>query len=367
MIKVLLLGFGKIAYMPYMNFYLDTIKDENVQFELIYWDRDGKSDAKLPGRISKAYKFEAYLEEQFPFKKKLKYFAKYRQFALNILKYNRYDKIIVLHTTPGLTLLDYLVKKYKGRYLLDFRDVSYEYIPVYRKLVGILSQNSAMTFVSSNAFRKFLPSEENVFIIHNYLEDSLNHKMIRKQLAREQNILRVSYWGLVRQVDVNKKFMDALGNDSRFELHYYGRMQQDGRKMEEYAHHKEYTNVYFHGAYMPVERYEFAKNTDLIHNVYDCGYTTGNAMGNKYYDGIIFGIPQICTEGSYMGELVNQVGVGLTINLDDSKMADNIWKYYSSLDWSKFETSCVTELRYVEEQQAIVKRKLVEFIEGNNI
>ena len=365
MIKVLLLGFGKIAYMPYMNFYLDAVKDKKVKFELIYWDRDGRLDAELPSRISKAYKFEAHLEEQLPFKKKIKFFAKYRKFALNVLKHNSYDKIIVLHTTPGLTLLDYLVRKYKGRYLLDFRDVSYEYISVYRKLVGILSRNSAMTFVSSDAFRKFLPTEENIFTIHNYLEDSLNHKMIRKQFPRERNVLRVGYWGLVRQVDINKKLMDVLGNDFRFELHYYGRMQQDGREMEEYAYNKGYRNVFFHGAYMPVERYEFAKETDLIHNVYDCGHTTGNAMGNKYYDGIIFGIPQICTEGSYMGELVNRVGVGLSLNFSDPKIADNIWDYYNKLDWSKFERSCTTDLCLVREQQAIVKNKLINFIGCN--
>lgn len=113
MMKVLLLGFGKIAYMPYMNFYLDTLKEQDIQFELIYWDRDGKPDAEVPQRISKAYKFEEHLEEQLPFKNKLKYFAKYRRFALNVLSNNSYDRIIVLHTTPGLTLLDYLVQKYK--------------------------------------------------------------------------------------------------------------------------------------------------------------------------------------------------------------------------------------------------------------
>ena len=51
--KILLLGFGKIAYMPYMHFYLDTI--EEAEFELIYWDRDGKPDAAVPEKISKAY------------------------------------------------------------------------------------------------------------------------------------------------------------------------------------------------------------------------------------------------------------------------------------------------------------------------
>ena len=362
MIRVLLLGFGKIAYMPYMNFYLDAIKDENVQFELIYWDRDGKPDADLPSRISRAYKFEAHLEEQLPFKKKLKYFARYRKFAMNVLKHNSYNKIIVLHTTPGLTLLDYLVRKYKGRYLLDFRDVSYEYIPGYRKLVGILTRNSAMTFVSSDAFRKFLPTEENIFTIHNYLEDSLNHKMIRKQFPRERNVLRVSYWGLVRQVDINKKLMDALGNDFRFALHYYGRMQQDGREMEEYAYNKEYRNVFFHGAYMPVERYEFAKETDLIHNVYDCGHTTGNAMGNKYYDGIIFGIPQVCTEWSHMGDVISARKVGMVVSLEDNAIADKLWVYYQNMNWSDFETNCTSALDIVLSEQQTDKEQLLRFV-----
>lgn len=362
MIKILLLGFGKIAYMPYMNFYLDAIKDEHIQFELIYWDRDGKPDAEVPCRISRTYKFEAHLEEQLPFKKKLKYFAKYRKFALNVLKHNSYDKIIVMYTTPGLTLLDYLVRKYKRRYLLDFRDVSYEYISIYQKLVSILSQNSAMTFVSSNAFRKFLPSDKSIFTVHNYLEDSLKYKMIRKQSARERKVLRVSYWGLVRQVDVNKKLMDALGNDIRFELHYYGRMQQAGREMEEYAHHKEYTNVYFHGTYMPTERYEFAKNTDLIHNVYDCGYTMGNAMGNKYYDGIIFGIPQICTVGSHMGDVISERKVGMVISLEDKAIADKLWEYYQNINWNDFETNCTSALDRVLIEQQMVKEKLLGFV-----
>lgn len=362
MTQVLLLGFGKIAYMPYMNFYLDTLKEENVRFELIYWDRDGKQDAELPDRISKSYKFEAYLEEQLPFKRKLKYFSKYRKFALNVLKQNTYDRIIVLHTTPGLTLLDYLIRKYKGRYLLDFRDVSYEYISTYRKLVGMLSKSSALTFVSSNAFRKFLPPGENIFTIHNYVEDSLNHKMIRNQLARERQVLRVSYWGLVRQVDVNKKIMNALGNDSRFELHYYGRMQQAGREMEEYAKIENYNNVYFHGPYMPVERYEFAKKTDLIHNIYDCGHTTGNAMGNKYYDGIIFGIPQLCTRGSEMAKLVDEKKLGFIIDVDDPMLANNVWDYYQTCDWCDFCSNCSKTLDVVLEEQKKSAEKLIEFL-----
>ena len=361
--KVLMLGFGKIAYMPYMNFYLDTLATRrDIDFELVYWDRDGKPDAEVPKRISKVYKFEAHLEEQLPFWRKLRFFFMYRHFALKVLNANQYDRIIVLHTTPGLTLMDYLCRNYGGRYVLDFRDISYEYISIYRKLVGMLAKRSAITFVSSDAFRRFLPALDKIYTIHNYLEDSLRHRMLRSKKIRKRDVIRISYWGLVRQVNVNKKLIDALGNDSRFELHYYGRMQKDGRDMMQYAKDCGYTNIYFHGQYMPTERYSFAATTDIIHNVYYLGYTMRNAMGNKYYDGIIFGIPQICTEGSYMAEVSVKRNVGLPILLDDTHLADRIWDYYNQIDWENFEVFCMKAFQVVVEQQRHAKEALLNML-----
>ena len=362
--KILLLGFGKIAYMPYLNFYLDALKAvQNAQIELIYWDRDGKPDAEVPAQISRAYKFEAFLEEQLPFKKKLKFFAKYRAFALKVLRQNRYDRIVVLQNTPGLTLLDYLSLHYKGRYLVDFRDFSYEYIPVYRKLVARLSDKAACTFVSSNAFRKVLSDQTKVYTIHNYLEDSLKHIGLRNAAPRDREVLRVSYWGLVRQVEINKRVMDALGNDPRFELHYYGRMQQDGRDMEEYAQSKRYQNVFFHGPYTPPERYGFAADTEILHNLYDLVHRTANAMGNKVYDGVIFEIPQICTEGSYMGDVITERQVGIEVDPADPRLADRLWDYYQGLDWPAFRKNCETARELVFAEQSAAKQRLMQFFE----
>ncbi len=167
----------------------------------------------------------------------------------------------------------------------------------------------------------------------------------------------------MRQVDVNKSVMDALGNDQRFELHYYGRMQQDGRDMEEYVQNKGYRNIFFHGTYMPADRYEFAVNTDLIHNIYDLGHTTGNAMGNKYYDGVIFEIPQICTDGSHMGDVITERQVGVTIDLSDTKIADKLWDYYHSLDWQIFQQNCNTARELFLSEQDKTKQRLMKFFE----
>lgn len=360
--KVLLLGFGKIAYMPYMSFYLDTFKqNENIEFELIYWDRDGKPDAPIPERVSKAYRFEAYLEEQLPFSKKLKFFAKYRRFALKILKNTNYDRIIVLQATPGLTLLDYLIRRYKGRYLLDFRDLSYENISIYRKLVGLLSENSGMTLISSGAFRKYLPESEKIWMVHNFLEESLLHQGIRERSNRERSVIRISFWGLIRQAEINKALIDALGNDKRFELHYYGRMQQAGREMEHYSRENGYANVFFHGAYMPADRYDFAERTDIIHNIYECDFRTGNATGNKYYDGIIFRIPQICSKGSYMGDIVTEMGVGKAVSMNG--IADELWQYYQTIDWKVFDSKCEEALQSILDEQEETRNQLNVFIQ----
>lgn len=363
--KVLLLGFGKIAYMPYLHLYTDMLK--NADCELVYWDRDGKPDNEPPACICKTYCFASHLEERLPFKKKLVYFWKYRQFVRKILKKNKYEFIYVMHTTPGLTLLDILRREYKGRYSLDFRDISYEYIGFYRKLVGILAKNAKFTFVSSDAFRKFLPPELPIYTVHNYLEDSLNHRDVRTNVSRAVDVIRVSYWGLIRQVNVNKKLIDRLGNDSRFELHYYGRMQQDGRDMEAYAKTRGYSNVFFHGSYMPNDRYAFAAKTDILHNVYDTGHTTGNAMGNKYYDGVIFKLPQICTKGSYMAERIEREGIGLSVDLDDPKLADLIWEYYQGIQWNDFENKCDSVFLRVCNEQTQAKRLLQSILdkEGN--
>ncbi len=364
--RILLLGFGKIAYMPYMNFYLDALKERSdIELDLVYWDRDGKPDTTVPSQIKNIYKYEAYLEEHLPLRKKMVYFINYRLFSIKVLKQNRYDYIILLHTTPGLTVMDYLQKHYKGKYILDFRDISHENISFYRLLVGKLAKNSAFTFVSSNAFRNYLPNMGKIHTIHNYIEDALLHQKIRKIEPRDRNVIRISFWGFVRHVSANKKLIDALGNDRRFELHYFGRMQQEGRELQEHVHKEGYENIFFHGQYMPNERYDFAQRTDLIHNLYDlANKVTTNAMGNKYYDGIIFHIPQICTEGSYMGAIITQQKLGITLNLDDNKISDKLWNYYYSIDWDEFDKSCEAVLNEITKEQYIAKEKLLALV-GN--
>ncbi|PNT91546.1 hypothetical protein [Clostridium thermosuccinogenes] len=341
--KVLLLGFTKISYMPYMHFYIEQLKKCNSEIHLLYWDRDGKPDSDVPSGIT-GYKFSSYVEDSFPIKRKIRSFIKYRRFTLRLLKEQNFDLIIILHSTPGIVLFDTLIREYKNKYILDYRDLTYEDKYIYKKMIHTLVNNSIATFVSSNAYRKYLPDAEKIYTSHNLIIDSIKHRNIRRMNQRNVNPIRIRYWGLIRHKDINMKIIDKLANDARFELHYHGREQETGRLLKNYCIEKGYKNVFFHGEYKPDERYCFIENTDLIHNIYENDIKTRNAMGNKYYDGVTFYIPQLCNEGSFMGEEVKKNGVGITLSLESPNFANEIYHYYRSLDWIKFERCCDSTL-----------------------
>ena len=42
--KILIMGFSKIKYMPYMNFYLENINADKNDVHLLYWNRDLKPE-----------------------------------------------------------------------------------------------------------------------------------------------------------------------------------------------------------------------------------------------------------------------------------------------------------------------------------
>lgn len=353
--KTLIIGFTKIKYMPYLAFYTDCIENsENV--DLLYWDRDNSTDAE-PRNVNQVFKLRYEMSDDIPLVKKLKGFLKFRKFALKVLKKNKYDKIIVLHSTPAILLSDYILKKYAGKYILDYRDVTYERIDAYKKRVGELVLNSYVTFVSSEGFCEFLPETDKIHFSHNIQSSALNYRGARDNEPRIQNPLRISFWGLIRQTEINKKIITALKNDDRFQLHYYGREQQQAKELKQFCENENVENVFFHGEYLPEDRFNFISKTDIIHNMYEHGKTEGLAMGNKYYDGIVFRIPLLCSENSHMGRRVSEEKTGFVCNPDSESFKDEILNYYNTMDWQEFGGFCEDALENV----------LKEYYDGNKI
>lgn len=340
------MGFTKLAYMPYVYFYLEKLTKYNNEIHLLYWNRDEKEDVSLPFQIT-LHEFRFYQEDEVPKLKKIKSFIKYRQYAKQLLLNNKFDLVVVLHTIPGVLLYDILKKSYYARYILDYRDVTFENIKIYKKVIHKLVENAAATFVSSDAFRIYLPNKDSIYTSHNILIDSLANRDVRRYQSRKIKPIRIRFWGFIRHEDINKSIIAGLANDSRFELHYHGREQETAQSLKNYCQELNTRNIFFHGPYRPEERYNFAKETDLLHNIYENDSQTINAMGNKFYDGLIFYIPQLCNMGSYMGKQVTKAKIGFECHPYSHSFADALFNYYNSISWPNFEENCDSRLNEI--------------------
>lgn len=346
--KILIMGFTKIKYMPYLNFYLDSIDAGTNEVHVLYWNRDLKEEKleRLSGCV--LHEFRCYQEDDVPKFQKIKSFLSYRSYVKRILEQERFDRIFVLHSLPGVLVADHLIKKYSDRYVLDYRDSTYEGFRPFRNLIGRLVENSVATFVSSRGFMCYMPEQfkDKIYVSHNLLMDSLSHRDERTSNAVSSDKIRIAFWGFVRHVEINKVIIEKIAKDDRFELHYYGREQQQAVLLKKYAMEIGARNVFFHGEYLPEDRYRFVRSTDLIHNIYDDG-NMRLAMANKYYDGIIFRIPQLCMQDSYMAKRATQTGTGFSVNPMDENFTDQIYAVYMKLNAEEFAHHCDLELQQV--------------------
>lgn len=343
--KILVMGFTKIKYMPYMNFYLENIDRDSNDVHVLYWNRDLQlENVSSLGGVT-LHEFYRKQDDDVAKISKIGSFIRYSRYVRKVICQEKFDFIIVLHSLPGVLIQDVLLKKYKGRFIFDYRDSTYESIPPFKKLVGRLVEASCVTFVSSDAFRRFLPEEceKKIFTSHNLLMDSLKHRAEKAKYGTNSGKIRIAFWGFIRHEEINREIIKKIALDSRFELHYYGREQQVALNLKTYVKEICAKNVFFHGEYKPEDRYEFVQNTDIIHNIYKDANTM-LAMGNKYYDGLIFKIPQLCMKGSFMGERASNAKIGLECSPYSERFLDDVQAYIEDLDYEEFCDNCEKEL-----------------------
>lgn len=344
--KILIVGFTKIKYMPYAKFYLDEVCYEKNEVHLITWNRDCAEDIKLSYNVN-IHQFNRFQQDEVKKIKKIMNFIRFRNYAKRIIKNEKFDLLIILHTIPGVLIYDIIKKKYKKHYILDYRDVTFEKFYLYKKIIDKMVINSVATFISSDAFRKILPNCDNIYTTHNLMIESLQHRNVKLGLMQKKLPIKIGFWGFIRHYNINLQIIKKLANDERFELHYYGREQETAYRLKQYCAMNNIKNVFFHGEYNPQDRYDFIKNIDIIHNVYENDGTTDYALGNKFYDGIIFYIPQICNENSYMGEIVEKYKVGCTCDPNNQSFLKDIYNYFQNINYEEFKIYCDIALKII--------------------
>lgn len=306
--------FNSLRYAQFIYKYTKILDKENIEYEVVYWNREGDSIAQDKNWIS----YEKRINTFQPFYKKIFSFISFTCFMYKTILNKKYDKLIILTTQTAIPLFPLLMSKYRNKYIYDYRDITYENIGIYKFMVNKLIDTSCFTAISSRGFidSKFLDSHNGKYVIsHNCRNlDLLNLK------RKPSNKIRIVYWGQVRQVQFNKKICDLFGNDDRFQIIYHGAGFHD--ELKKYIEIKKYKNIHITGAYYLHEIESFAENTDYILNMYENDKQQKPAMTVKFYDALKYGLPMLVTKGSYMSKIVDEYNLGLSIDLDERNVKD---------------------------------------------
>lgn len=355
-----IVGFGNLNIMQYLLKYTLILDEQGIDYDVIYWNRSGTNEPiNFNGN---PIAFEQRMNTYQPFHKKILGFIKYSLFLRQQISKKNYDKLIVLTTQTAIPLFDILTRKFKGRFVYDYRDVTKETkFKFYAAMVKRLVKASKYTMISSKGFlpQIGLKDAPNIITAHNTREP-ISSDGYKVHISRGEPI-RLVFWGMVRQVEHNKKICDALGNDHRFTLTYHG--EGFYKELEQYCNEKGYKNIVFTGRYNLQDIPEFIDSTDILHCIYENDTTQKNAMPVKPYDAIRYRLPMVVSKGSYLEKFFQDCNGVFSVDIENLTLApDKLYDWYKCLNGEHIERDLYAVQTKINADDSIFNERLLDFV-----
>ena len=354
--RICFLSLNNIYLTPYINKYINLI---NAPFDIIYWNR---YSIKEDINAKNCYSFNVQVEDAASKATKLVGYLKFRKFATRILKENNYDQVILLQTSVGVLLSSVLLNKYKRNYILDIRDYTFEKNIFFYKLVERLVRNSSLNVISSKGYTEFLPPY-NYLNVHNdiKIENSIIEEFSTK--IRSNEVIRISYIGLIRFHEQNKKVILKFKNDPRFRLRFIGK---NAKLLENFCIEQDVNNVELIDQFPPEKTLQYYEGTDVINNLYGSNSPLLEyALSNKLYYASKLRIPILVCKNTYMEQISLQFGFGYVFNLEDSDACDKLYTYYNSIDWKEFQVNCSKFNKLVDNENIKFEEEILKIVSEN--
>ena len=106
--------------------------------------------------------------------------------------------------------------------------------------------------------------------------------------------------------------------------------------------------VSFTGAYDNRDKAKLLENAAFLNNCY--GGRDGDelryAISNRFYDGLVYHIPQIVEDDGYKAGEARRLEVGLGVE-PTSDLPDKLYQYYTGLDTDAFDLNCENALKEI--------------------
>lgn len=285
---------------------IESIKEyfPEASVKVITWDRNGVAPEVIENYY--LYKGDVKLGERF---KKFLYLSRFKKFVEDILDKESADLIIASHWDTLYALPRGINKKACVIYEnLDIPDGSNIAIKI-GKILERLSLNKADIITHASRFfeKLFVNAPQKQIILENKPKfDSIE----RKKIIGSPFV--ISFIGALRYFDTLAKLVDAVKEDKRFELHFYGN-GPDFDLLSDYC--KGIHNVVLYGKYEYSDIKRLYKASDLIWAVYpNKDYNVKYAISNKFYESMYLGVPCVYANETELGNYVESNRIGYTVN-----------------------------------------------------
>lgn len=326
--KVLLISADNIYLTPYVNMYLKLLEECGIDWNVLYWDKNGNEALEDSRYIRFSVNWHSKVD-------KLKGYVAFRKKIKQKMNAGEFDFFIPLHQVADLLIWRTLSKTYRNRYIYDIRDYSYERFAIVRWIEKKLVDGSCLNVISSEGYKNFLP-KGTYEIVHNLPKfDCTSYKQL---VSNESGSYVISYIGLVRFMEQNRKIIDFFKNDSRFHLKFIG---TNAEQLEEYCRENQVKNVSLIGTFDAKQTLEFYKDTDIIMNLY--GNRTpllDYALSNKLYYAAMLYKPILVCEETYMEKLSGKYGFGYTLKMQNPEEKDELFDFMENLNREKMMQGC---------------------------
>lgn len=327
--KVCYISLTNLYLTPYLNKYT---KMSNNSYDVIYWNRHCLEECV---GADNHYGYNEVLNEGDSRLRKARGYLKFIRYARDIIKGNNYDKLVILQTSLGILLSDLLVSKYRGKYILDIRDYTFENNRLFYNLLKKVVKNSYNTVISSRGYEEFLPDYQYT-LVHNdtYIPEDQIKRFESKKYQMSNRKISISFIGLIRFNEQNKKIINIFRNDDRFTLKFIG---TGANNLKDYCEKNNIINVELIDRFPPEKTLDYYFETDIIYNLYgNKNPLLDYALSNKLYYAAKLKIPILVCPNTYMEEIANEYGIGYTFDSTNERECSNLFDYYNNINWDEF-------------------------------
>lgn len=315
---------------PHLRIYADYFDKNGIAYDIISWDRTGDTEAD-----EFTFQYNAqFLESTL---KRFKEYFKFANFIKNLLNINKYEKIVVISPQVALFIPVFLKRKYAGRYIFDYRDLSIEQKIPFKPFMKMVLNNSFANVISSPGFKNYLPKGYDYVLSHNFDIELVKEALEKTSEPLPRGEIKVLTIGAIRY-DANYDVIDSLGNATGIELSFVGKGGA-APSLQKYGEEKGFKNISFRGKYDKKDENDIIKKHTMINIFYPNWPSHISALSNRFYNSLINKRPMIVTKGGEQGNYAEKYGVGLAVSSCEG-LAEKVKDFIENLNFEQYSENC---------------------------